>query len=190
MKKLLIAALITVFATSAMAQPPMDGDRMPPPKHQMQGQPPKGDHKKFREGGGIFSSLPADKQEMVRETMKKSREANKVNKDEVKVLFDKKKEIVSAEKFDSKAYMDNAKSIREAMSKSADAREAAFAEVLSKLSADERKAVAAKLGNMAERMQNHDFKMDRKGDRKGDRKEGKGPRGDAPRGDAVPASQQ
>ena len=105
----------------------------------------EGDDRDFGHRAGIFEGLSVEKQEMLKKVHEKNADARKANKEQVKALFAKKNEIMTAEKFDKAAYIENSKKMQEIFNKAAQQRTEAMAEALSQLTQAERAAIVEKM---------------------------------------------
>lgn len=82
---------------------------------------------------GFMKNLPADKQEQAAAIMEKYSSRDKVQK-----LIEERKTIMTAEKFDAKAFIKNHDKMKDVMEKAMNERVKAMAEVMSILSVEER----------------------------------------------------
>lgn len=89
-----------------------------------------------------LSKLPADKAELVRNSMKEGREEGKAERETLKKLFTEQKAIMVAPTFDKTAYLAKSKEISAVFAEVQTKRTERIADVASKLTAEERKVLA------------------------------------------------
>lgn len=94
-----------------------------------------------------LAKLPEDKATLFRDTMKGVKEQNKVKWEQLRTLREEKKAIVSAPTFDKDAYLAKTKEIQGIMGEMFTARNAAIADVLSQLTAEERATVVESISH-------------------------------------------
>lgn len=90
-----------------------------------------------------ISSLPAEKATLVRETMAKSKEKSTALKEESAKLHEEIRAISTAEKFDRSAFLAKRERLRAIRNEMGAAWDQAMADVGEKLTAEERRALAA-----------------------------------------------
>jgi len=97
--------------------------------------------------GNALSKLQPANAAMVRDTMQKSHEKDKPLMDKAQALHKERQTIISADKFDEKAFLANGASIRQLDDQMRTSDEQAFAGVLAKLPASERKILAENMNH-------------------------------------------
>lgn len=88
------------------------------------------------------AKLPADKAAAFRDTMEKGHEKNKEARPDMRKLNDERRDMLTAAKFDKKAYLAKSKEIIDAENKMRMSRDEVFADAISALSQSERQAFA------------------------------------------------
>lgn len=100
----------------------------------------EGHHHKHMESP--LAKLPEDKAKLVRDTMKATGEQNKAKWEQVRTLREELKTIAVAPEFDKSAYLAKHAEIQKITGDMMTARNAAFADVMTQLSQEERKIVS------------------------------------------------
>ncbi len=133
MKKLFTTAALLLALTAGGAAFAHDGagpgDQPPPPP--------------------AFEKLSPEDAQLMHETMQKTHEANRALFAQMKKLHEEKKAIITADQFDSKAFMANAAKLQTLENKMHASMTANMASALSKMSAEDRQKFA---DNMEHRM--------------------------------------
>lgn len=90
----------------------------------------------------VLSQLPADKAQLFKDTMKQSREKDKAVHDQIRKVFKERDAILTADKFDKKAYLAKSAEITKLFTQVHDNMTNSFVSVAEKFTPEERKILA------------------------------------------------